>query len=359
MDMDSDPRRSDVVVIRDSDHYHARGDSVIRVENTLFKIHKFLLTHNSTVFDSMFDLPVGMDQPEGSSEEFPIVLEGDKAEDFRAVLKYLYAPPVQTQIQDITTAALPEIISVVTFAHKYAIDHWKEWGVKVLARLLDDINLVPAEHLCALYLHYRLVEDAPMGSRVIKRWCEIIEKENLPIIPILDAATARQDQDALAQAYCIQIRRWEEGANMFDPGLLQEDDLGQAHVRRILSGCASLSFSWSRMRSREPYPFQDAQCKGGWSMEKHEKVCIPYSRAQWMAAMADAERQYPFIAQMTARLSAFGQHLRQNTPEYSSSSPREADCLGSLIQQLNEHIPNDVHFLANHFFPKSPQVDTQ
>ncbi|KAJ6460568.1 hypothetical protein C8R45DRAFT_1108979 [Mycena sanguinolenta] len=173
----------------------------------------------------MFNLPVGMGKPEGSSDEPPIVLEGDKAEDFCAVLKYIYAPPVQTQIQDIATAALPEILSVVKFAHKYAMDHWREWGVKVLARLLDDISSVPAEYLSALYLHYHLVEDAPMCSRVTRCWCEIIKEEKLPIIPILDATSACQDQDALAQAYCIQSRRWKERTNMFDPASLQEDGL--------------------------------------------------------------------------------------------------------------------------------------
>jgi hypothetical protein len=37
-------------------------------------------------------LPSGMNKAEGSSDELPIVLEGETVEDFRAVLKYLYAP---------------------------------------------------------------------------------------------------------------------------------------------------------------------------------------------------------------------------------------------------------------------------
>jgi hypothetical protein len=40
----------------------------------------------------MFNLPSGMNKAEGSSDELPIVLEGETVEDFRAVLKYLYAP---------------------------------------------------------------------------------------------------------------------------------------------------------------------------------------------------------------------------------------------------------------------------
>ncbi|KAF7376982.1 BTB domain-containing protein [Mycena sanguinolenta] len=196
---------------RDKDHYHAEGDSIIRVEQTLFKVHKAFLTHNSSVFSTMFNLPVGMGDPEGSSDDNPIVLLGDEVEDFCAVLNYIYAPPVRTQIQDITTAALPEIISVVKFAHKYAMDHWKEWGLKVLVRLLDDISSVPAEHLCALYSLYHLVGDAPLGDRVIQRWCTVIEEGKFPIVSILDAASACQDQDTLAQAYCIQIGRWENG----------------------------------------------------------------------------------------------------------------------------------------------------
>jgi hypothetical protein len=40
----------------------------------------------------MFALPSGIREAEGDSDDLPIALEGERAEEFRAVLKYIYAP---------------------------------------------------------------------------------------------------------------------------------------------------------------------------------------------------------------------------------------------------------------------------
>ncbi|KAF7336512.1 hypothetical protein MSAN_02283200 [Mycena sanguinolenta] len=112
---------------RDKIHYHAEGDVIIRVEHTLFKVYKAFLTHNSSVFATMFNLPAGMGDPEGSSDDHPIVLEGEKAMDFRTVLEFLYATPVKLQIYSTAIPALLNIISLAKFSHKYEMDHWMEW----------------------------------------------------------------------------------------------------------------------------------------------------------------------------------------------------------------------------------------
>ncbi|KAJ6484147.1 hypothetical protein C8R45DRAFT_1214969, partial [Mycena sanguinolenta] len=54
------------VPLRDSQYYYPGGDSIIRVENRLFKIHKAFLSHTSPVFATMFDLPAGTATSKGS-----------------------------------------------------------------------------------------------------------------------------------------------------------------------------------------------------------------------------------------------------------------------------------------------------
>ncbi|KAJ6453921.1 hypothetical protein C8R45DRAFT_1192337 [Mycena sanguinolenta] len=253
-----------VNVQRDKDHYHPTGDSVIQVESTLFKIHKFPLMHNSPIFATIFDLPVGLGTPEGLSDDFPIVLEGEKADEFRALLKYTSAPPLQAQVERMTEAVLPEIISLVKLSHKYQMDHWKDWGLEVLVRLLVDLSSLPAEHLQPLYSLYSLLEDIPARIRMMKHWCQVINSKNLSIVPVIDAAEKWGNRDSLAEAYCMQIRRWEKKANILDPKSYSEDGLSPAHIQRIQSGWMSLSLSWSQFRSHDsPYRFADTPLQSG------------------------------------------------------------------------------------------------
>ncbi|KAF8197745.1 hypothetical protein K438DRAFT_1967300 [Mycena galopus ATCC 62051] len=334
------------LVVRDTDHYHPTGDCIIQVEKIFFKIHKFLLTHNSPVFESMFGLPVGMDGAEGSSDASPIVLAGDRADDFRAVLNYLYAGPLQTQVHSITIVALAEIISVAKFAHKYEMDHWKAWALSVLGGLVVDINSVPVAHLPALYLHYHLVQEYPMRDRVMKRWREIIERDGLPIISVLDAADACQDRDAQAELYCIQIRQWEKGATMLAPKGFTQDGLAPIHVQRILSGHLSLSLSWKQFRNvPNQYPLREEQCQGP-SPEDHETNCITFFEPEWTEALGEAERMYPDITQLGLRLAHAGRCMLKYVGKYQSSAGK---CGDAWINRFNDHLEHNV-CLTDHFF---------
>ncbi|KAJ7686045.1 hypothetical protein B0H14DRAFT_2488084 [Mycena olivaceomarginata] len=351
-------------VLHDNDYYYSTGDSVIRIENTLFKVHKLFLTYNSAVFATLFDLPGVTGRAEGLSDDLPIVLEGETAENFRIILKYVYARPSQTQIASVSIAALAEMISLVQSAHKYEMDDWVHWGLQVLTRLLGDLNSLPAEHLQALHSLYNLLEDIPERTRMMTRWCEVVERDNLPILPVLDAAERCGDKDAMAEAYCIQIRRWEKKATVIEPQSFSADGLSQDHIQRILSGYASLSLSWSQLHSREPsFPLPNAQFQlhanePFLDPQAHEKACIEHSRSRWAEAVVDADRQYPHITQLGKRLRHAVQYLRQNRPShdpwgYGYQQQHEEACLQNVIELLNLDIQNDVHLLANHFFPNS------
>ncbi|CEL53666.1 hypothetical protein RSOLAG1IB_06521 [Rhizoctonia solani AG-1 IB] len=68
---------------------------VIKVEKTLFKIHKHMLLQSET-FSDMFKLPGGVasNSGEGSTPENPIQLSGIRASDFEALMRVLYAKKV-------------------------------------------------------------------------------------------------------------------------------------------------------------------------------------------------------------------------------------------------------------------------
>ena len=63
-----------------------------KVDNKLFRVHKRLLVGSeSSAFASMFSLPPSQDA-EGQTDEKPIILKGDRPEEFEALMRILYPP---------------------------------------------------------------------------------------------------------------------------------------------------------------------------------------------------------------------------------------------------------------------------
>ncbi|CAE6525413.1 unnamed protein product [Rhizoctonia solani] len=77
---------------RHSKFYFDGAMVVIKIDNTLFKVHKSVLLQSET-FSDMFGLPneAMSDLGEGSVAEHPIVLNGISVSDFEALLQVLYA----------------------------------------------------------------------------------------------------------------------------------------------------------------------------------------------------------------------------------------------------------------------------
>jgi hypothetical protein len=94
---------------RDPKYYMADGSCVLRVANTLFnvwsvqnrmtqrpkpfllQVHRSILSADSSSFGTLFTLPQGDITVEGTSDDNPIVLQGDTPEEFRNFLWSLYA----------------------------------------------------------------------------------------------------------------------------------------------------------------------------------------------------------------------------------------------------------------------------
>jgi hypothetical protein len=95
--------------VRDADYYLQDGDLVILVESTLFrvrrkpssmhqvsqraelnreKVHRFILSRDSSTFQNMFEVGTGT---EGSTDDNPLQLYGDTVKAVRSLLSVLYA----------------------------------------------------------------------------------------------------------------------------------------------------------------------------------------------------------------------------------------------------------------------------
>ncbi|KAI0087776.1 hypothetical protein BDY19DRAFT_892283 [Irpex rosettiformis] len=127
---------------RDPTYYISDGNSVFLVENTLFKVHRSTLMKDKSAFETMFQLSSETDSSrsdmsatqstEGDADENPIRLQGDTADEFRALLWSLYALP-----HELVTALTPEaditpMYNLARIANKYQFRSLESWALSSL-----------------------------------------------------------------------------------------------------------------------------------------------------------------------------------------------------------------------------------
>ncbi|KIJ27536.1 hypothetical protein M422DRAFT_784864 [Sphaerobolus stellatus SS14] len=86
-----DTKQSPMDVHRDPDYYFEDGSAVILVQNVLFKVHRTILSRDSSAFETLFRLPSGKQAVEGTRDSDPVILQGDTPEQFRSLLWSLYS----------------------------------------------------------------------------------------------------------------------------------------------------------------------------------------------------------------------------------------------------------------------------
>ncbi|CAE6513942.1 unnamed protein product [Rhizoctonia solani] len=85
-------------VNRSDKYYFPRGDLVLRIDDTLFRLHQDILSRHSGFFEDMFSTPTS-DDTEGT-EENPLVLPSDlcSARSFTILCKLLYPAKMGTRL---------------------------------------------------------------------------------------------------------------------------------------------------------------------------------------------------------------------------------------------------------------------
>ncbi|KAJ6589694.1 hypothetical protein B0H19DRAFT_1249221 [Mycena capillaripes] len=328
--------------------------------NTLFKIHKFHLIHNSPVFAGMFDIPSG-EQQEGTSDDSPILLEGEKVFGFRSVLKYMYSGAMGMQIDAIPLSALREIIAVAEFAEKYEMADLKKWALSFISRRIfcsppangkQPLVDLPEQDLAALEELYRRLDGEvarEYRDLIMATWCTRVEKKGLPMAGVLRAAGSGGISSFLSQLYCVQLRRMKIHARVLTPTPFKpSDNIPPVHLQRIYAGYCSLSLAWDRLRDVGVYyPYQPGTCP---SERHHTKVCLLRYEKRWKEAISAAETIQPDVTRMQKRLAVVVHYLRKNT---DLEDGRAWECFsrysgprGALAELENGFI------LSAHFFPE-------
>ncbi|KAJ7909547.1 hypothetical protein B0H13DRAFT_2330253 [Mycena leptocephala] len=214
---------------------------IIRVEDSLFKvsfpseiltllkthslqIHKYILTRDSPIFVSLFGSHQGSLTVKGLSDSLPIILEGDRANDIRSLLKYLYAPYVclfldllvatlqntrayEVQTHNISVTETDNILAVARLAHKYDMPSWQNWALVVILQFLikNNTSLSSAEYGAIYDLSYML-SALVLRDSTSKMWLNMITGGGLPISDALDAAESNGDRPFHTLLYAHELR---------------------------------------------------------------------------------------------------------------------------------------------------------
>ncbi|KAF8627772.1 hypothetical protein AX17_006137 [Amanita inopinata Kibby_2008] len=180
---------------RDEEYY--LEDVIFLVESRLFKVAKYMFVEQSQIFRDMFTLPTPKGvEPDGSSDKYPLLLEGVKSQDFVQLLKCLY--PLQFIKKSNMTleqwhvvlklAALYEMIDVkalavrnmtpllqglpslqTNWAKKYDVKEWIVPGLNALTMRADPLSEEDIE-LIGLFYAANLMALREESRRQTNKW---------------------------------------------------------------------------------------------------------------------------------------------------------------------------------------------
>ncbi|KAJ4490690.1 hypothetical protein J3R30DRAFT_3399973 [Lentinula aciculospora] len=298
---------------RDSEYYLADGNTVILVENVLFKVHRYILSRDGSAFEGMFSLDnipksdsaetlimsssEGTQpsyphsqlhrsrlSPEGSSDKIPIHLFGDTAADFRSLLWALYALPAEVFAMPSTQAQITRLIGIARIAHKYAFRTTESWALSVLTMCVCQAPDTPSDH----DIHGDVEVDSEAGKSIVSSTNILIQLTEVAVLcahdelheavePIwADLLFAGQTQDivsamGLADRYKSQLRpllglayylmmlkgkeEWTKAAlgdDKDDSDKMKKPRLTRDQRIRLLSGYYNLSRACESLPSNTP-----------------------------------------------------------------------------------------------------------
>ncbi|KAJ7114598.1 hypothetical protein C8R43DRAFT_935268 [Mycena crocata] len=275
-------------LIRDAQFYYESGDCVIRVEDTLFRVHRFIFVRDSQVFAELFTLPQASDLAvEGKSDDLPIHLHGDKPDDFRSLFKYIYAPALETQANNIPIAEVQAVATVGLLAHKYQMTKWLEWAFLVIDQFLDGTDLSSSDLVAIYELSQKALAKGLRGD-VVLHWLNrfLIGTGSLSISEALDTAEAHSDRSFLVSLYTIQLSRMPtKPTNTNQPTNLLMDGIAPIHVQRVLAGFYSLTLCWNQRRRDVIALPRRPTCP----QKHHETICRLGQLSDWELAVNAAE----------------------------------------------------------------------
>ncbi|KZV85931.1 hypothetical protein EXIGLDRAFT_841105 [Exidia glandulosa HHB12029] len=267
---------SDGVVSQDAIYYESDGNVILRAENTLFKVHKSRLTKMSTVFQDLLALPQGDRPGEGGSDENPVKLAHDTAEQVRSLLWALYARPdeIAEYIADnnVDDERWLRLLHVVRLAHKYDCLGLARWALDAVAQHCRTPESVGTTAIVTAIIQlYPLREQLPglddwAGAFIQRSWVRL----ELDDLALLRAAAVAHWFSLERNIYCGLVRK--TASHWSKLALVPQEQArllaGYHNLNEVLMKLPSLTFDIehpSCSTDREA-----GSCEANWKLIWHE-----------------------------------------------------------------------------------------
>ncbi|KAI0755085.1 hypothetical protein C8Q80DRAFT_1142848 [Daedaleopsis nitida] len=373
---------------RDGEFYIDTADCVIRVDNTLFRVHRYFLGRDSSAFQHMFSIPnacVPSHNLEGYSDDNPIRLYGESVERFKALLSVIYDLPLQLQVYNTPAANVERLLTIAEMADKYHFASIETWAVDALYNVISGLHGPPQPEYelthCSSAWMKRLLEVAllcghtPLRNYVADRWVERILARDLRPVHALEIADRSGIRRLQGYAYYVQLLEMDEN---FEPGVVEDGKqyarsrlgggilslttaagaaapapgtpavLTREQKQRLLSGHWSLTRLWEHLRLNAPKFQRSDGCA------YHQHGCVTTWMAVWReVARAENTLRWPG-ADVVGRLKAMEEQLFMHA---DLSSALSTQCKRSALLALKATMKEVQEGLADRFVDRTAAAE--
>ncbi|KAI0074046.1 hypothetical protein K474DRAFT_110096 [Panus rudis PR-1116 ss-1] len=299
-------------------------------------------------------------QLEGSSDENPIVLFGESADDFAILLDALYALPPQLAAFHSNTAPLDVLLTLTSLLNKYQFSTTCEWALVALYRVvsghygtppaIEDISLLEriVEVACVCnYAELREWVEEKWISRILQSPGGWAEREARFAINAADTWGLKK-LGAMAY-YSLLLESNDKISPTYSPpqGVSAEDEapqpppLSSSQIFRALSGHMSLVNLWETIRISPPTFARPEGCVF------HSQGCV----SAWSSAWAEAVRSELTLGRhkschVLGRLKVIEDQLTANTDLQCALTPACRKRAIAAVRELHAKVVNE---LPQHF----------
>lgn len=372
---------------RDHSYYFEDGSCIFLVGDTLFNVHRSIISKDASSFSNMFALPLGSKEAEGGSDDNPICLSGDTESEFRNFLWALYALPLELSVAISPEADISQLVDVAKVANKYSFKSTETWALNAL---LDHINRKPAPVVipsqngstanfyvashstaaipalqCPVQLaklirlaqtcnHQKLLDNLVdhlrrfMSQSVQYAYLAMLLSDELDIRPLRGLAYFEVMQKAST------LRRskpdgTQDHENLSDSAALKEgevDDRGRlvvtpAQQLRLLSGYYRLTSSWEQLRSSPPTFEHALSCGATW----HQHGCMQ----SWLEFWKERSRTDAVLGLGLADVVGRLKQVQKEFEKWGSAPYMHHDCRNLARRSIQEAIKRVEDSLPDFF----------
>ncbi|KAJ6554741.1 hypothetical protein B0H19DRAFT_152200 [Mycena capillaripes] len=332
------------VLIRDSIFFKDSGDCYLRVENHLFKIHRYHLSRgDASVFKDMFLLPSGAHPSQGCTEMDPIALADDSVQRFRAFLTIAYAEPLELQVAETQPDQLPMLVDCAHFTHKYNITPLLLAALKSILHAVDAQPAIDSKIYISLLELSKLCDAIKIGDdtyqykiRFAVEWGWVSHLSGRDFPALTEALNAAETYglgflSCFASSYYLD-KMVGDAPELTAPGVVPPFHthpwLKTSHRLRILSGAWSRERAWTHFADTVPAFPIDHRC----SKKNHTTYCVQLWEREWRRAVSSSTVLTVPSVNLTLRRLNLEDELK---PVFAKSA-----CISAAfkVEELLEHL---------------------